>query len=91
MDTVIRLGEQIELYGFEAVDRGALVILRKVIGNAARTLAEKYPKFQKLVVHLEGAGLLLITVELADNDQTKTASAEGTNLFFTLDKALKQL
>lgn len=90
MDDVIKLGEQIELYGFLSFDRGAMTILRKVIGNAARTLSERYPGFHKLQVTLTGQNPMIITAELT-GPETKKGVAEGTNLFFTLDNALKQL
>ncbi len=91
METAIKLGEQIELYGFASVDRGAMAILRKVIGNAARGFSEKYPTFQKLTITLQQDNPLMLSVKLATAEETKQATADGPNLFFTLDKALKQL
>ncbi len=91
MNEVIKLGEQIELYGFQTVDRGAMVVLKKLIGNAAHALAEKYTDFQRLIIKLEGQNPLHITAELHTATEPRTATAEGTNVFFTLNQALKQL
>ena len=91
MDEVIKLGEQIELYGFLNVDRGAMVILRKLIGNAVRSLAEKHTDFQKIIIKLEGENPLRVTTELHTAAEPRTVAAEGTNIFFTLDQAFKQL
>lgn len=91
MDEVIKLGEQIELYGFQNVDRGAMVILRKLIGNAVRSLAERYNDFQKIIIKLEGQNPLYVTTELHTAAEPRTVTAEGTNVFFTLNQALKQL
>lgn len=91
MDEVIKLGEQIELYGFNSVDRGAMMILRKMIGNAARTFSEKNQGFQKLLLKVEGQNPYTVTAEIHTTEGSKTAAAEGSNLFFTIDQAIKQL
>lgn len=91
MDTAIKLGQQIELYGFESLDNGTMVILRKLIGNAVRVFTGKYQTFQKLSLTLQHSSPLSVSAELVTSEETRKATAEGTNLFFTLDNALKQL
>lgn len=87
---MIELGGNIALDGFEEIELGSMVVVKKVVGNYARQMSEKAKGFEKLVVALKKeTNEVKATVTISG----KETSAEFTekNLFFALDKALGKL
>ncbi len=86
MDGAVRLGGNIELFGVENLDGATMIVLKKIIGTYARKFSEK--------------GLDRLSVALAENEVKVEAVSQGnvhsaqaahSNLFFSLDQALKEI
>ena len=91
----IVLGGNIELVGFKELDGGSMVILKKMIGNHVRKMSETADNFEKLTVNLKkvgsGSNKFEIQAKLMDNGRPVTSEVTDFNLFFTIDKALRQI
>ncbi len=91
MEDTIQLGGNIELSGFKDIDRGKMVVVRKIVGNYAKIMSEKNSNFSKLKVNISGEGDdLKINSEMAA-DKNYTGEEAGNNLFVVLDSALKKI
>ena len=84
------LGGGIELIGFKVVDLSSMVIIKKMVGSYVRKFTEKHNGFEKLVLTAEDNGLKIIA-ELTLNGKEKKVESKGENVFFVLDKVLKEL
>ena len=47
MEETIKLGGSIELSGFSNLDGGQMIVLKKIVGNYARKMEEKYEALYK--------------------------------------------
>ena len=52
---MIRLGDSIELEGFEDIDKKNMVVLKKILGNHVKNLQEN-PNFRKIKLNLNSKG-----------------------------------
>jgi len=84
------LGGGIELIGFKVVDLSSMVIIKKMVGSYVRRFTEKHDDFEKLVLTAEDNGLKIIA-ELTLGGKEKKVDAKGENVFFVLNKVLKEL
>ena len=97
MDQILELGGNIELKGFSDVDKGSMVIVKKIIGNYAKKFSEKNKDFSKLVLTMKGVHEREKSekYELHGNvllgGQTVAAKITDRNLFYAIDKVLKKL
>lgn len=92
----VKLGEKIQLSGFNDSDPGEKKIIRKVVGN----YLNKFEKLDENVISLkirlkkvhetEKNALFQINV-LLTTDEDYTSEETERNLFFALDKALKNI
>ena len=91
----IMLGGSIELIGFKELDGGSMVILKKMIGNHVRKMSDIAENFERLTVTMKkiGAGQskFEINAKMIDNGKPFTSEVVDFNLFFTADKALRQI
>ncbi|MBW2997762.1 hypothetical protein KY349_05470 [Candidatus Woesearchaeota archaeon] len=91
----IVLGGNIELAGFKELDGGSMVILKKMIGNQVRKMSDTAENFEKLTVTMKKVGTgnnkFEIQAKLMDNGKPFTSEVTDFNLFFTMDKALRQI
>ncbi|MBL7054353.1 hypothetical protein ISS05_01190 [Candidatus Woesearchaeota archaeon] len=90
MEDVIKLGGSIELVGFKGVDMAQMVVVRKMVGNYAKTMSEKNTGFSKLMVSLSKETDYKITAEMTA-DKAYVGEDTGTNLFVAFDSALKKV
>ena len=91
----IVLGGSIELVGFKELDGGSMVILKKMIGNHVRKMSDTAENFEKLTVTMKkvgsGGNKFEVQAKMMDNGRPFTSEVSDFNLFFTLDKALRQI
>ena len=86
---MIELGGNINLENFEDVDRGLLIVIKKVVGNYTKKISEKEKDFKKITVTLVKDSKYKIKVEL-ETSKTKKSESENPNLFFALDRSLSE-
>ena len=91
----ILLGGNIELIGFKDLDSGSMVVLRKMVGNHVRKLSDSTNNFEKLTVTMKkigsGNNKFEVQAKMLDNGRLVNSEVTDFNLFFTIDKALKQI
>ena len=91
MEDVIELGGNIVLEGFKDLDRAEMAVVRKVVGNYAKTMSEKNTNFSKLKVSMAKENdNLKINAEMTA-DKAYAGEGTGNNLFIALDAALKKI
>ncbi len=86
---MIELGGNINLENFEDIDKGQLIVIKKVVGNYTKKISEKYKDFKKITVTLVKDSKYKIEVKL-ETSETKESEAENPNLFFALDQSLSK-
>ncbi len=88
---MIKLGGNISLEGFETLDRSELLIIKKLVGNYIHDLQEKISGEINTTISLNKEGEeFSINVRMSSNDKNAEATAKGTNVFMTLDTAMKE-
>jgi len=90
MEDTVELGGNIQLNGFSRLDGASMIILKKIVGNYAKKLSEKGP-FEKLSVTMDEYEENLLKAELINKGNSITAETSNNNLFFALDKVLKEI
>ena len=89
------LGGNIELIGFKELDGGSMVILKKMVGNQVRKISDSADNFEKLTINMKKVGAgdnkFEIQAKMIDNGKPVTSEVTDFNLFFTIDKALRQI
>ncbi len=83
MDSAVRLGGNIELFGVENLDHATMIVLKKIIGMYARKFSEK--GLDRLSVSFGPE----IKIEAVSQGNTILSSASHSNVFFGVDAALK--
>lgn len=86
MDSTVRLGGNIELYGIENFDGATMVVLKKIIGMYARKFSDK--GLERLAVSFAGKD---IKIEVSVNGSVHSSESSHDNMFFALDFALKEV
>jgi len=84
---MIELGGSIFLENFEVVEQGQLIVVRKIVGNYTKKIAEKHKDFKKITISILPNSKFKIKVILETSEE-KISEAEDKNLFFAIDKAL---
>lgn len=92
-EDLLKLGGSIELSGFSAVERGAMVILKKIIGNYARKLADASKSFEALKLRVKKVhdNIYELNCQMVDGGNVITSSVEERNIFVAVDSALKKI
>ncbi len=85
MDGPLRLGGNIELYNAQ-FDPATMVVLKKILGMYARKFSEQ--GCQKLAVSF---GEKTVAVEAHRESGVLSSSAVHSNVFFSMDAALKEI
>ena len=89
MDTM-QLGGNIELNGFNELERSKLVVIKKIIGNYAREFSDK-TQFSKLSLNMAQEGdEFKIAAELTGDKQVKS-ELKDKNLFFVIGNVLENM
>jgi ribosome-associated translation inhibitor RaiA len=97
MEETVELGGNIELKGFAHLDRGSMVIAKKIIGNYAKRFSDKHKDFSKLSLSVkavherEKSEKYELHAKLLLGGKTETAEITDRNLFYAIDKVLKKL
>lgn len=93
---LIRLGNSIQLSGFRDLDGGKMVVLKKLIGNHVRKIAENSSKFQNIELVMKPIGpkssdQFELHAKLIDNGKVITAEETDRNMFVVVDKVLTKI
>lgn len=97
MPDSMQLGGNIELSGFSDLERGSIVILKKIVGNYARRFSEQCASFEKLsltmknVHETEGSKKFEVHGMVIDKGKTYTSEITDRNLFVVVDSVLKKI
>lgn len=88
---MIKLGDSIELEGFEAIEHGKMAVIRKIVGSYARQMSDSGKEFKKLLLVLkQGNGFELKATAVVGGSE-KSKEAQDKNLFYGLDRVLSGL
>ncbi len=88
----ISLGGNITLNGFQNIEGGKMIVLKKIIGNHTRQIQEKKSDYEKLVITLEGEETnATIKAEVTAGGSQTTAEDTQNNIFTAIDGALKKI
>jgi|SRR3989344_5233140 len=96
-EELLSLGGNIELAGFNELDSGSLIILKKIIGNYAKKISKKNEKFEKIKLVMktiherEKSEIYEVKGHLFLGGNPVFAEENDRNLFFALDKVLKRI
>ncbi|MFQ5620268.1 MAG: hypothetical protein ACE5FT_00320 [Candidatus Nanoarchaeia archaeon] len=92
MDDLIALGGNIELSGFSKLDRGSMMVLKKIVGSYARKFADRCDvEALKLRMKSIHGSKVELHSQLVTPGRTYSSEVVDHNLFFVLDKGLKKL
>jgi len=86
----MELGGGISLEGFEVIEPGKLIVVKKVVGTYTKSISEKVSGFVKIKVKLNKTDEYEVQVELNASEVLKS-NAKDKNIFFALDKALASI
>ena len=84
---MIELGGNIKLENFEDIDKGILVVIKKMIGNYTKQISEKNKNFKEILVSRDGNNIKIVCM----CDKEIKAEVEERNLMFGLGKALNEI
>jgi len=92
-DNVLQLGGNIELSGFSNLEGGAMIVLKKIIGNYAKRMSTVTKNFEKLSLTMKTVhdNQFELHGKLIDNGSAVTSSVTERNLFVGVDSALKKI
>lgn len=96
-DESLSLGGNIELAGFNELDFGSMLILKKIVGNYAKKISERVEKFEKIKITMktvherERSEKYEVKGHLFTGGQPIVSEETDRNLFFALDKVLKRI
>ncbi len=89
---MIELGGNIKLIGFDDLDPGSLIVVKKITGNYARKISEKVnSELDEVNLELKEQDGKNINSFVKFQDKTFNAEVNDKNLFYALDKVLAKL
>ena len=89
---MIKLGGNIELEGFEALEPAKLVVIKKVVGNYARQMADSGKGFERLAITITQKGSMFdIRASAVFNGKETSKDVADSKLFYGLDNVLAGL
>ena len=93
MEDNLQLGGNIELSGFSGIDRGMMVILKKIVGNYSRKLSDMSKNFERISLRMKTVhdNKYELHAKLIDNGKAYASSCVERNLFVAVDSALKKI
>jgi hypothetical protein len=93
MEDIQQLGGNIELVGFQEIDGGSMIILKKVIGSYARKFSDRLGSIEKLTIRMKKVGnsQFEITGALVKEGQQFNSELTEYNLFVGVDQVLKKI
>ena len=87
----ISLGGNITLVGFNEVSSAELIIVKKIVGNYVKGYAENGDLECITITYKPEGDTHSCSVSLKIADSEKKAESSSSNLFVSLDNALKQV
>ncbi|MBI2650291.1 hypothetical protein HYX04_03180 [Candidatus Woesearchaeota archaeon] len=93
----IALGGNIQLTGFRDIDSSSMVVLKKVIGNYAKRIAELTKKLNALHITLkpvherEKSEKYEVHAKIVDDGKVYASETTDRNLFVAVDNVLKKI
>lgn len=89
----MKLGEQIEITGFDDIEPALLVVVKKMIGNQIKELSEKNEGFENIKIMLKGSKEEGYEIEgsLMMNKKENKGSVKNSNLFFAINALFEEL
>ncbi len=89
----VELGGNIVLDGFEGRDFTEMIVVKKMVGQYARRLSDRFGPGMRLRVALadDAPARSAITSSLRVDAREFSADASATNLYMALDASLKEL
>ena len=94
-DELLKLGGNIELSGFNALDGGVIIVLKKIVGNYAKKMTDHSSGFEKLqltmkIIHAkEKSEKYEVKARLRKGGNVLPAEHIDRNLFVAVDNSLK--
>ena len=94
-DDIVQLGGNIELSGFSELDGGVMIILKKIVGNYARKMSDRFSDFEKLQLHVktvrvkEKSEIYEMHAKMLRGGDIIVGDATDRNLFVAVDVSLK--
>ena len=96
-DESIKLGGNIHLTGFRAIDGSSMVVLKKIIGNYAKRISELTKKLEVLHITLksvherEKSEKYEVHAKIIDDGKVYASEVTDRNLFVAIDIVLKKI
>jgi len=92
-DDLLQLGGNIELSGFSKLEGGAMIVLKKIVGNYAKRMSTVAKNFEKLSLTMKTVhdNQYELHAKMLDNGSAVTSSITERNLFVAVDSALKKI
>ena len=93
----IALGGNIQLTGFRDIDSSSMIVLKKIIGNHARRIAELTKKPERLHITLkpihqrEKSEKYEVHAVIVDDGKVFASEITERNLFVAVDTVLKKI
>ena len=88
----LSLGGNIQLNGFQNVEKAKMIVLKKLIGNYVRQIQEKKSDYEKIKITLEeGENNAKIRVDLIAGGNQITSESQQKNVFIAIDESLKKI
>lgn len=87
---MIELGGNISLENFDKIDKGMLIVVKKIIGNYTRRISLAVEGYKKITVSIKEHSEYEVSARVEANKIIE-GRAKDKNLFFALDRALAQI
>ena len=97
MEDLLQLGGNIALSGFNELEHGSMVILKKIIGNYALRFSDQCESFEKLSLNIkkvhetEASKKFEVHGMMMDKGKTYTSEITDRNVFIVVDSVLKKI
>ncbi|MBI2662985.1 hypothetical protein HYX15_00435 [Candidatus Woesearchaeota archaeon] len=88
---MVELGGSIKLEGFDSVDSGSLIIVKKIVGNYTKKVMNNNADYKGLTISLNNSEAYEIKAELMLGDKTHNSESKGSNIFMALNDVLTNL
>jgi len=87
------LGGNIELSGFRQIDRASMVVVKKIVGNYVKKMADMTEKLEKVSIVMNPVhnSQYELHAKLIDNGKVFVSEVIDRNVFFALDKVLSKI
>ena len=97
MDDDLRLGGNIQLTGFREIDSSSMIVIKKIVGNYTKRIAELTEKLEILHMTLkpiherEKSEKYEVHAKVVDNGKVYASETTNRNLFVAVDDVLKKI